>query len=156
MRRDFRKNKLFNRRTLILGGIKSSLTAILITRLGYLQLFKNEEYTTRSDQNRIKALINPAPRGVIVDRNDVALTQNNQNYRLLLYLENKSDTIQTVQNLKEILNFDDKTQDRMLKKIKNARKKSIISLMDNLLWDDLARIEANAHKLPSIDIEEGL
>ena len=99
MLRDFRKNKLFTRRTAIIGGAQAGLISALIARLGYLQIFKYEEYSTKSDSNRIRPLIAPAPRGLIMDRNAKALTTNHHNYRLLLYTENKPDVQNTIDKL---------------------------------------------------------
>ncbi len=155
MRRDFRKNKLFNRRTFLLSGVQASLTTILITRLAYLQLIKYDEYSTKSDSNRIKPLINPAPRGIIVDRNGFPMTRNDQNYRLLLYSENRSNIANTIESVAKILDLDQQTKDLIFKRIKNIRRKSMISLIDHLPWEDLARIESNYHKLPGISIDSG-
>ena len=76
MLRDIRKNKVFNRRTLILGAGQSALASALLLRLSYLQLWKHEEYKIQSDSNRIKPIITPSPRGIIYDRYGFALTKN--------------------------------------------------------------------------------
>ena len=89
MLRDIRKNKIFNRRALVLGSAQSALAGALVMRLSYLQLWKHEEYSIQSDSNRIKPIINPAPRGMIFDRNGISLTKNESNFRLLLYIEKK-------------------------------------------------------------------
>ena len=154
MRRDYRKNKLFNRRTVILNGIRTFLSAILVTRLGYLQLGKkHKEFSTRSDKNRIKTIIQPAQRGVIFDRNKKPLVLNRKNYRLLVYLENKSNIKNTIKKLVEILNFDKKEEEKLFKRIANSKRKTIVSLIDNLSWSDLSKVEVNAYKLPELSIE---
>ena len=156
MLRDIRKNKIFNRRTLILGAGQSALAGILVLRLGYLQIWKHEEYSIQSDSNRIKPIINPAPRGAIFDRNGISLTTNESNFRLLLYLDKKRNFEELVEKLSSILDLSDEGKNLFLSKIKNARRKNIISLIDNLGWDDLARIETNSHLLPGISIESGI
>lgn len=156
MLRDIRKNKIFNRRALIVGATQSTLTGILLLRLSYLQFWKHKEYSIQSDSNRIKPVINPAPRGTIFDRRGIPLTKNDGNYRLLLYLESKRNSVELINNLTKILDLSSETTELFLTKIKNARRKSIISLIDNLGWDDLARIEANLHLLPGISIESGI
>ncbi len=156
MLRDIRKNKIFNRRALFVGAAQSVLATALITRLGYLQLVKNEEYEIKSDSNRIKPMINPAPRGIIMDRFGEPLTKNEGNYRLLFYFENKKNTGELIDKISAILDITDQQKNLFLSKIKNARRKSIISLMDNLSWDDVARIETNSHQLPGISIESGI
>jgi penicillin-binding protein 2 len=154
--RDIRKNKIFNRRALILGAAQSTLASALLLRLGYLQLWKHEQYSIQSDSNRIKPIINPAPRGTVVDRTGFALTNNESNYRLLLYLERKKNIEELVEKLAKILDLNEEQKNLFLVKIKNARRKSIVSLMDNLGWDDLARVETNSHLLPGISIESGI
>lgn len=156
MLRDIRKNKIFNRRALVLGSAQSALAGALVMRLSYLQLWKHEEYSIQSDSNRIKPVINPAPRGTVVDRHGFPLTKNDSNYRLLLYLDRKRDVDELVAKLTEVLDLNDEAKNIFITKIKNARRKSIISLMDNLGWDDLARIETNAHLLSGVSIESGI
>ncbi len=156
MLRDIRKNKIFNRRALFVGAAQSVLATALVTRLAYLQLFKHEEYSIQSDSNRIKPMINPAPRGTVLDRFDAPMTKNEGNYRLLLYFENKKNANELIEKLDAILDLTVEQKNLFLTKIKNARRKSIISLMDNLAWDDLARIETNSHLLPGISIESGI
>lgn len=156
MLRDIRKNKIFNRRALVLGSAQSVLAGALVMRLSYLQLWKHEEYSIQSDSNRIKPVINPAPRGTVVDRHGFSLTKNDSNYRLLLYLDRKRDVDQLVAKLTEVLDLSDEAKNIFVTKIKNARRKSIISLMDNLGWDDLARIETNSHLLSGVSIESGI
>ena len=156
MLRDFRKNRIFNRRALILGATQSGLASILIARLGYLQFFKHKEYSIQADSNRIKPVINPAPRGTIFDRFGIPLTENKSSHRLLLYLENKKNITQTIDKLSQILALTAKEKERLLTKIKKAKRKNIVSLIDNIGWDDLARIETHSHKLPGVRIESGI
>ncbi len=156
MLRDFRKNKIFNRRTFIIGAVQSILIIILITRLAHLQLWKHKEYSIQSDSNRIKPIINPAPRGTVFDRNGIALTKNESNYRLLLYLRNKKNIETSIDRLVAILDLGKEGKENFMQKIKNARRKSVISLIDNLGWDDLARIETHYHQLPGVSIESGV
>jgi penicillin-binding protein 2 len=132
MLRDFRKNKIFNRRAAIVGGAQAGLFSILVARLGYLQIFKYSEYSTKSDSNRIRPLVTNAVRGLIMDKNGKALTSNRHNYRLLLYTENRPNIQKTVEILTEILALNDEDQAIILSRVKNSRRKSIVSLMDKL------------------------
>lgn len=156
MLRDIRKNKVFNRRALFVGAAQTFLGAAIVTRLGYLQILKHREYSNQSDSNRIKPLLNPAPRGTVCDRNEVPLTRNDSNYRLLFYFDKKKNVEDLVDKLVTILDLSPETKNSFLIKINHARRKSIISLMDNLAWDDLARIEASSYLLPGISIESGM
>ena len=156
MLRDIRKNKIFNRRTFFLGAAQSGLTGVLMLRLSYLQLWKHEEYTVQSDSNRIKPLISPAPRGVVVDRSGFPMTKNDGNFRLFLYLDKRRGASEVIAKLAEVLGSTEAEKEQFFAKIKSSRRKSVISLIDNLGWDDLARIETNSHLLPGVSIESGV
>lgn len=156
MLRDIRKNKIFNRRAMILGAGQSVLSGMLVLRLGYLQLWKHQEYSNQSDINRIKPVINPAPRGIVFDRYGFPLTLNESNFRLLLYLDKKRNTQELIEKLSQILDLQPEGKELFFTKIKNSKRKRIISLIDNLTWDDLARIETNSHLLAGISIESGI
>jgi penicillin-binding protein 2 len=156
MLRDIRKNKIFNRRAMILGIGQSALSGILVLRLGYLQLWKHDDYKNQSDSNRIKPVINPAGRGTIFDRYGLPLTRNESNFRLLLYLDKKTDTTKAIEKICEILGCSEEVKTSFYLKLKNAKRKNVISLIDNLGWDDLARIETNFHLLPGVSIESGV
>ncbi len=156
MLRDIRKNKIFNRRALILASAHASLSGILLSRLSYLQLFKHKDYAIQSDSNRIKTVMIPAPRGNIFDKNGVALTENKDSYRLLLYLDEKREFKSIVEKLSVILDLKDENKKIFLNRLQRSSHKSVVSLIDNLRWDDLARVESNHHNLPGISIESGV
>ena len=156
MFRDFRKNKVFNRRAMVVGTAQSVCAGALVARLGYLQLWKHEEYSIQSDSNRIKPIINPAPRGLILDRRGIPLANNENNHRLLFYLDSKRNANELIEKLAKILDLDQETKDLFIAKIKNARRKTIISLINDLPWDDVARIETSAYLLPGLSIESGI
>lgn len=156
MLRDIRKNKTFKNRVLALAAIQLFLAAILISRLAYLQLIKHSEYSVKADSNRIKPSINPAPRGIIFDRKGTALTTNNDNYRLTLYIKNKEIANATIDKVSKILGISDDQTAELFKKIERSSNRSTISLIDSLKWDDLARIETNYHLLPGISIDKGI
>lgn len=101
-------------------------------------------------------MINMAPRGTVFDRRGFPMTKNDSNYRLLLYLEGKRNKEEIVEKLAKVLDLSDEAKTVFANKIKNARRKSIISLIDNLGWDDLARIETNSHLLAGVSIESGI
>lgn len=156
MLRDIRKTKIFNRRTFFVNGAQATLTGALLLRLSWLQLWKHGEYSVQSDSNSIKPIITPAPRGIVFDRKGVALAVNENNYRLLLYLENKKRAEELLPVLIEVLDLDEDAQKTFTNRIKNARRKTVISLIDNLSWDDLARIESNSYRLQGVSIESGI
>jgi penicillin-binding protein 2 len=50
----------------------------------YLQVVEAAKYRLQSDSNRISTQLLAPPRGLIFDRNGIALAVNQHNYRVLL------------------------------------------------------------------------
>ena len=65
-------------RVAVLGGIAFVLFGIVFFRLWYLQVLTGEEAKTVTTQNRLRRVPIEAPRGDIVDRNNVKLVQTKQ------------------------------------------------------------------------------
>jgi penicillin-binding protein 2 len=63
-------------RIAILGGIALVMFAIVFFRLWYLQVLSGDHYLAQADNNRVREIKTPAPRGRIVDRNGRTLVDN--------------------------------------------------------------------------------
>lgn len=153
MFRDIRKNKIFNRRVLIVTAGQATLTGALISRLGFLQLYKHKDYSIQSDSNSIEPIFRAAQRGVVYDRNGTALTQNYERYQLFLYIESEKSAMEFVDTLCGVLNASAKTRGEVSRKVLQARRRSTVLLLDDLNWNDLSRIESSFYKLDGATIE---
>ncbi|HEX6713918.1 MAG TPA: penicillin-binding protein 2 [Thermoleophilaceae bacterium] len=63
-------------RIAILGGLALVMFAIVFFRLWYLQVLSGDHYLAQADNNRVREIKTPAPRGKIVDRNGHTLVDN--------------------------------------------------------------------------------
>lgn len=63
-------------RVAIVGVLAVSLFATLFARLWYLQVLASSEYELQATANQSRTVIEPAPRGRILDRNGVVLVDN--------------------------------------------------------------------------------
>src|SRR4051812_33114184 len=63
-------------RIAILGGIALVLFAIVFFRLWYLQVLSGAEYVSQAQDNQVRSIRVPAPRGEIVDRNGTTIVTN--------------------------------------------------------------------------------
>jgi penicillin-binding protein 2 len=128
---------------------------LIISRLIYLQLIKHGEYETRSESNRIKLFIIPSERGIIYDRNGVELSVNRDNYRVLLYKNRNYNPLDLVESVASILEFSPEKKKFILEKIAKERGRPIVSVVDNLDWDELTKVEIKSFELPGITTEKG-
>jgi penicillin-binding protein 2 len=76
------KNKIFNRRAFILGGIQLAISAIFSYRLYDLQVNNKQKYETLSNKNRVRVTTIMPERGRILDRNSIELAVNKISYGL--------------------------------------------------------------------------
>lgn len=149
------KGSIFLKRLLIVLIVQMILVIILITRLFYLQILNFNDFKKKSENNRIKINVIPPLRGNILDRNNNKLTNNRNSYELILYKDKKQDENEFIQKLSNILDLNDEKQNKIKKQLKNNRNRPIVSVLNNLTWEELVKIEANNYKIKNISIEEG-
>ena len=155
MHRDSDRHKLFSRRAAILGGGKMVLLSALVGRMYYLQVVESERYATLAEENRINLRLLPPLRGRIVDRFGVPMATNQQNYRVVLNSEDILDAEATLDVLGAIINIGSGERRRILREIRRRRSFVPVTLRENLVWDEVARIEVNTPDLPGVTIDVG-
>ncbi|QKX01530.1 penicillin-binding protein [Wolbachia endosymbiont of Cruorifilaria tuberocauda] len=74
------KNKVFNRRAFILGGIQFTISVIFSCRLYNLQILNKKKYEALSNNNRVRTATIVPRRGRILDRNGIELAANKISY----------------------------------------------------------------------------
>ncbi len=79
----------FALRVAILGGLALALFSIIFLRLWYLQVLSGDKYNEQAQNNRIREIRIPAPRGEILDRNGEVLVDN----RTALWLQLDPDQL---------------------------------------------------------------
>ena len=112
---------------------------LLMSRLFYLQVIKEEKYKRLSKNNRIKMKSFEGPRGKIYDRNGVLLATNVAGYRLI-YLKGRKVTDEILKELSEVTKLDEEV---LRKRIKYGE--IIRYTKENVLLEGIA--EKDAHKL---------
>ncbi|MBF0472480.1 MAG: penicillin-binding protein 2 [Nitrospirae bacterium] len=120
-------------------------------RLYYLQILHGSELNLASNMNRVKVLSVPAPRGIIYDRNKIALVKNKSYFSVsLLPVSTNID----IKGLSELLSID---QTVLAAKIKNGLNfLNPIILKDGLFFEDIAKIEAKRSDFPGLIIETNI
>ncbi len=155
MRRDSEWQHVFTRRAALLAGGKALLFGVLGGRLYYLQALEAERYVTLAEDNRINLVLIAPPRGHILDRRGRALAVNRQDYRVLIVAEQSPDVGATLATLGRLVPVSEADWRRVLKETRVKRKFVPVNVVENLNWEDVARVEVNALDLPGISVEEG-
>ncbi|MEC4591537.1 MULTISPECIES: penicillin-binding protein 2 [Nitrospirillum] len=153
--RDAERQRVMNRRTLVLGGLKAGALSALVARLYYLQILEGDHYTTLAEDNRISLRLLAPSRGIIVDRSGVPLAVNEQNFRAVLVSERTDDVDETLDKVVKLLPLTDADRRRILRDVDRLRSFAPVTLRENLTWDQVSAIEVNLPDLPGVSIEVG-
>ncbi len=138
-------------------GIVATIFAVLVFRLWYLQLFQGAKFREFSQENHLRTITIPAPRGMILDRKGRILADNQPSFDLYLIPEDVNDRKGTIGRIGKILKV--KPQE-LEDKLKEAEAKGIppfkpVKLRSGISWEGLAKIEANRINLPGIIVQVG-
>lgn len=149
------KGNVFIKRVIIVLIIQLFFVLLLIGRLFFLQIINFYDFKNKSENNRIKIDIIPPLRGNILDRNENKLTDNRNSYELILYKNDDFNEEQFINDLSSILDLNEERINRIKRQLKNNKNKKIISVLNNLTWVELVKLESNSYMFNNIKIEEG-
>ncbi|AXF75216.1 peptidoglycan DD-transpeptidase MrdA [Erwinia tracheiphila] len=144
---------LFVRRALVAFLGIFLLSAILVVNLYHLQIVRYDDYTTRSNVNRIK-LVPVAPnRGIIYDRNGIALAMNRTIYKVELVPEKVENLERTLLALQPIVNLSDEDLIAFEKERKRSRRFTSITVKTGLKEEEVARFAVNQYAFPGVEVK---
>ena len=130
---------------------------ILGTRFAYLQVTRHDEFSSRSDQNRISIRSIPPTRGLIYDRNGVLLAENTAAFRLEVTPETvekdkKRKVREMLTQLADVVALSDDDIDRFeaLRKAKHSFES--IPLRFKLSEDEIARFSTQRWRFEGVEI----
>jgi penicillin-binding protein 2 len=155
MARDLDRQRVFTRRSLVLATGKGLLVTAIAGRLYYLQIEEADRLRTLADENRINVRLIPPVRGRIVDREGRPLSDNRQDYRIVIVPEKSHSVSATLDLLGSLVTIRDEDRQRVLREVAQSRSFMPIEVCAGLSWDDIARVEVRALDLPDVTVEDG-
>ena len=147
------EQKLFVRRALVAFIGILLLSCVLIFNLYHLQILRFDDYSTRSNENRIKLVPVAPSRGIIYDRNGVPLALNRTIYQAELVPEKVDDLKQTLQALRPVLDLTDDDIDAFEKERKRSRRFTSIPVKTGLNEVQVARFAVNQYRFPGVEVK---
>ncbi len=132
------------------------LIALLITRLGFLQLTKHDLYTTLSKKNWLDLIPTEPTRGLIYDRNGVLLAENIPVFSLDIIPEKNKNISQVLTDIGKIIPLNDTEIAQFQKELKQHRRFDEIPLKLRLTEAEVARFYENQYRFPSALIKARL
>ncbi|MEJ7711305.1 MAG: penicillin-binding transpeptidase domain-containing protein [Pyrinomonadaceae bacterium] len=125
-------------------------------RLYYLQVVKGSFYSERAENQRIRLLPIPAPRGAIFDRNGQLLVNSRLIYNVILSrdLMQTTDALSMVETLADGLQIDHELLRERIEDYKKLPPSESIKIKENATPADIAWVKAHAVEYPDLRIEE--
>jgi penicillin-binding protein 2 len=124
--------------------------AVICSRLIQLQLVEGDKFRKLSENNRLKILSAPAPRGIIYDRNGVALVKNVPLYSVYIIFDphRKPD----LSDLASLLDMEQRDIETRLNRKDNSPFVPV-KLKQGLSFQEVARVEALRSDFPELFIQ---
>lgn len=131
------------------------LLTILGVRLYYLQIVKGDYYAEKAENQRIRLIPIPAPRGAILDRNGKILVDSRSTYNVTLANEplKKIDVNERVPDYARGLSLEPQFVSERLNLIKKQPGFETMVLKENATIQDITWVEAHSLEYPELRVE---
>ena len=148
--------QLIAKRSMLALVFIGTLVFLLILRLAYLQIYKQDLYTTLSTKNWLDLEPVEPTRGLIYDRNGHLLAENIPVFSLDVVPFQVNDLPKTLAMLGEIVVLNDSDISQFRKQLKQHRRFDEITLKLRLSEEEVARFTENQHSFPGVSIKARL
>ncbi len=133
---------------ILIGGL-----SLLLLRAWDLQVTSGQHYLRLSENNRLRIIETPPPRGRIYDRHGSLLVNNVPSFNLYLVLGDMQNREDVLNHLTQIIRLSpDKISDQIRMR-KNADPYRPIKIKEDLSMEEVAIIESHGLELPGVKIE---
>ncbi len=131
------------------------LLALLGVRLYYLQVVRGDYYSERAENQRIRFIPIPAPRGAIFDRNGKILVDSRPTFNVVLSNEpiKSIDVTDRIDDYAAGLSIDRQYVVERLNAIKKQNDFETLVLKESVTMQDIAWVESHALEYPELRVE---
>jgi len=146
-----------------IGGIQKRLPyliyiigicmALIMFRLWFLQVIKGNYYKELSENNRLRIVKIPPPRGIIYDREGTPLVENVPSFDISLIPEDIPKEVDTVGRLATLLGIPEGDIKKKIEATKHKYPFQPIKIKENADWKEVAEVEARRGDLPGVVVE---
>ncbi len=125
---------------------------IFLFRVWHLQVIEGEEFKKIAEQNRLRIIEIPAPRGIIYDRNNRALVRNIPFFDISIFKEDLNEAPETLSALGKLL-------DLRIEDVEERLEHSSVNLFEplklkqDISLDEVARVEARRMDFPGLQVD---
>lgn len=140
----------FSRRTVALGAAQAVFGLALAGRMGWLAIVENEQYTLKSESNRVNTTLVPPRRGWIIDRNGAPIANNRTDFRVDIIPDRLENKERVLALLRDILKLPPEEMERISADLKRAAGFQPVQVAENLDWERFAAVSVRIPELPGV------
>ena len=155
--RNHQRERYFFQLRLVLGAaFVVVLILVLLARFVYLQVVRNDYYSTMAENNRISVLPIVPNRGLILDRNGVILARNYSGYTLEITPNKVPDLKTTIDDLAKLVDIEPRDRKRFKKLMAENHSFESLPIRSRLSDAEVARFAAQRYRFPGVEIKARL
>jgi penicillin-binding protein 2 len=147
------ERRLVARRCIVAALFMLALVGLLVGRIAHLQVVNFQHYSALSQQNRVRLLPIPPPRGLIYDRNGVVLAENRPSFRLVVTPELVSDLDATLTRLASVVPLSDAEIDDFKQAVARRPRFEAVPLKFRLTEQEVARLAVDRHRFDGVEVQ---
>lgn len=134
------QRRLFDRRTLFLGGVQLAAGATLVGRMAWLGIAQGDRYAIAAEENRVALHRIPPRRGWIVDAAGEPLANNRPAYSVELIPSLAGDLDRALDRLAKVLPLTPEDRARIHLEAANLPPSAALSIADDIGWEAFAAL----------------
>ncbi len=143
------------RRALLIGAGQAAVLLAIAGRLRFLQVTESEPLRDLAERNRINITMLEPLRGRVFARDGTVLANNILNYRILMVREQAGDVEQVLRRLSVIVPLTEAEIRQKIEQVYTHREFVPVLVAENVSWEQVAAVAANAPALPGISTQFG-
>lgn len=140
---------------MLLGGAQGAVMLVLAGRLFQLQILDSHIYRDLAEENRIDVRLLPPLRGLIFDRNGIAIALNSPNYSINIVAEEAGDLAEALGRLSTIIPMSEEHIQKKIAEIGKRPEFLPVTIVEDVTWKQVAAVSANSPSLPGISADFG-
>jgi len=146
----------FTRRALGTAALGGGIWALLLARLGYLQLAQHEKYAGIAAENQVRLDLQPPRRGEILDRFGRPLASHRRAGRVTLVREQVGDLAGTLARIAALIDLPPEREEAIIRDA--LRQPSFLPTLvaRELSYEDFSRLTAHSAELDGVQVEMAL
>ncbi|CAN5644257.1 penicillin-binding protein 2 [soil metagenome] len=141
------------RRTLVAVFAITFSIAVLLTAFFQTQVVQGEQYALRSEENRLRPIVIPAPRGNIVDRNGDIVATSVTGYSVTLLPSAEEIVTATLRDLAPFLGLSEQRIQTLLDQ-RRRRPHDLVTITEDATYSQVAALEERRAAFPNLIILE--